>query len=235
MFYTVFIKSENYEKIQLENCRSQDIIKGFKNVSKVDLEDYIDPENGLLDRLGDRRIIDSGEIHCLEKIKEYRSRNKRILRKLKDNRQLIDKPFINALCEDNQDHIAKFIVTSGCETDSDERLSPRKLRTVIDYNMFCLEKLIDTEKRDLLHQLVRAKCITARHRDRVIRSKPEIKAYELLIIIQRRRYRDFCKFIECQKKNIVNILEKGGVTEIKILLQEDRGNNRKIVAELMKS
>ena len=40
--------------------------------------------------------------------------------------------------------------------------------------------------------------------------------------------------MECQKKNIVNILEKGGVTEIKIQFQEERGENRKLVAELIK-
>ena len=43
----------------------------------------------------------------------------------------ISKQFIEALCEDEQDHIAKFIVTAGCETDSDERLLPRGLRKVI--------------------------------------------------------------------------------------------------------
>ena len=203
-------------------------------MSKVDLENSIDSENGLLDRLGDHGIIDNDEINRLEGIKENRSRNSNILRKLKGNINSVSVQFIKALCDDKQDHIGKFIVTSGCETDSDERLLPRELREVIDDNMFCLEKLIDTEKRDLLHQLVRSKCITSRHRDRVIRSKPEIKAYELLIIIQRRRYRDFRKFMECQKKNIVDILEKGGVTEIKIQFQGEQGNNRKLVADLIK-
>ena len=172
-------------------------------MSKIDLEDCIDPENGLLDRLEEHGIIDIEEINHLERITKYRSRNSNILRKLKKNIDSTSKQFIEALCEDEQDHIAKFIVTSGCATDSDERLLSRELRKVIDDNMFCLERLIDTEKRDLLHQLVRAKCITSRHRDRVIHSKPEDKAYELLIIIQRRRYGDFRKFMEYQKKKFL--------------------------------
>ena len=236
MFYTVFIKSENYEKIRLKNCRSSDIIKGFKEVQckGSDLEDYIDPENGLLNRLYYQKIIDNSEIDTLTKITPYQKLNGELLRRIDFKIYTISKDFIQALCQDEQDHIAKFIVTAGCKTDSGERLLPRELRKVIDNNMFCLEKLIDTEKRDLLHQLVRAKCITSRHRDRVIHSKPEDKAYELLIIITRRRYRDFLKFIKCQKKNIVNILEKGGVTEIKIQFQEEHGDNREIIAELVK-
>ena len=232
--FAVFIESEKYQQIHLEDCSPSDIIKGFEAASKVDLEDCIDSENGLLYRLGDERIIDSGEIKSLQELKLFRLRNGIILTKVKDNIYSISKQFIKALCKDKQDHIAKFIVTSGCKTDSDERLLPKELRDVIDNNMFCLEKLIDTEQRDLLHRLVRAKCITAQHRDRVIHSKPEIKAYELLIIIQRRRYIDFREFMACQTKNIVNIFEKGGVTEIKIHFQEEQGDNRKIVDELIK-
>ena len=168
MFYTVFIESENYEKICLKNCRPSDIIKGFKDVSKVDLEDCIDPENGLLNRLRDHGIIDNDEINYLERMKIYRSRNSNILGKLEKNINSSSEQFIQALCDDEQEHIGKFIVTSGCETNSGERLLPRELRRVIDSNMFCLEKLIDTEKRDLLHQLVRAKmyhCTTPRQSD----------------------------------------------------------------------
>ena len=218
----------------MANCRSSDIIKGFEAANKVDLEDCIDSDNGLLDRLGDRDIISNDEINRLDEIKEYRSRNRKILRKLKENINSSSKEFIKALCDDEQDHIAKFIVTAGCETNSDERLLPRELRKVINDNMFCLEWLIDTEKLELLHHLVRAGCITYRHRDRVIKSEPHYKAYELLIIIQRRRYRDFLKFLKCQEKGVANILEKGGVTEIKIQIREEQGNKRKIVAEMMK-
>ena len=227
---------QNYDKVDLKNCQPSDIIRGFKEVQSKgsDLEDYIDPENGLLNRLYNQQIIDNSEVDILKKITPYQNLNGELLRRIDLKIYTISKNFIQALCQDEQDHIAKFIVTAGCETDSDERLLPRELRKVIDDNMFCLEKLIDTEKRDLLHQLVRAKSITSRHRDRVIHSKQEDKAYELLIIIQRRRYRDFLKFIECQKKNIVNILERGRVTEIKIQFQEKRGDNRKLVAELIK-
>ena len=227
---------QNYDKVDLKNCHPSDIIRGFREVQSKgpDLEDYIDPENGLLNRLYNQRVFDYSEVDILTKITPYQKLNGELLRRIDYKINTSSKDFIQALCQDDQDHIAKFIVTAGCETDSDERLLPRELRKVIDDNMFCLEKLIDTENLDLLHQLVRAKCITSRHRDRVIDSKPECKAYELLIIIQRRRYRDFRKFVECQRKNIVNILERGGVTEIKIQFQEAQGDNRKLVAELIK-
>ena len=239
MFHTVKHRKahifQNYDSIDLENCQPSDIISGFKAVKSKgpDLEDCIDPENGLLYRLLDHKIINNSEFESLTMIKPYNMLNGELLRRIAINIDSTSKQFIKALCQDEQDHIAKFIVTAGCETASDERLLPRELRKVIDDNMFCLEKLIDAKKRDLLHQLVRAQCITSRHRDRVIDSKPEDKAYELLKIIQRRRYRDFLKFMECQKNDIAKILEKGGVTEIKIEFQPE-GNNKQIVAELMK-
>ena len=54
----------------------------------------------------------------------------------------------------------------------------------------------------------------------MIHTEPEDKAYELLIILQRRRYKDFCNFMKClretMQRNIVKILEKGGVTKVNI-------------------
>ena len=231
---------QNYDEVDLKNCDSSDIIRGFKEVqcNGSDLEDYIDPENGLLNRLYNQRIIDNSEVGILQKIKPYQTLNGELLRRIDIKVNSISKQFIEALCQDEQEHIAKFIVTAGCETDSDERLLPRELRKVIDDNMLCLEKLIDTEKRDLELKLVTANCITPRHRERVIHSKPEDKAHELLTILQRRRYKDFFNFMECLRKtmqnNIVKILEKGGVTEIKVHLFQERKDKRNIEAELIK-
>ena len=182
---------QNYDEVDLKNCQPSDIIKGFRGVQSKgpDLEDYIDPENGLLNRIYNQKIIDNSEIDILTKIAPYQKLNGDLLRRIDVKINSISKQFIEALHQDEQDHIAKFIVTAGCETDSDERLLPRQLRKVIDDNMFCLEKLIDTEKRALELKLVTANCITSRHRERLIHSKPEEKAHELLIIIQRRRYR----------------------------------------------
>ena len=204
-----------------------------------ELEDYIDPENGLLHALHKRsNIFSDSEIDDLEKLKPYKKQNEKLLRRIASNIDSTSKQFIEALCEDEQDHIAKFIVTGGCETDSDEPLLPRKLRNAIDDNMFCLEKLIDTEKLDLLHKLVHEKCITPQHRERVIRSKPEDKAHELLIILQRRRYKDYFNFMEClgktMQRNIVRILEKGGVTEIRVQMIQERSDKRDIEAELIR-
>ena len=198
-----------------------------------DLQDYIDPENGFLYRLAHHMIIDKKEIDRLEKITPYQSLNEKLIIAIENKIKTHSKQVIKALGEDEQDHIAKFIVSAGCKTDSDERLLPRELRKVIDDNMFCLEKLIDTEKREWLMTLVGSNCIRARHRDRVMNFKPdEEKAYQLLIIIQRRRYKDFFNFIKCQKKNIVKILDQGGVTEIKIQIREEHSEKKQIVAEL---
>ena len=54
----------NYDEIDLKNCHPSDIINGFKEVQRKgsDLEDYIDPENGLLHRLSNQAIIDYADI-----------------------------------------------------------------------------------------------------------------------------------------------------------------------------
>ena len=246
MLYTALTEPERtrivnpqYDKIDLKKYAPSDIVSGFKKVQRKDLEDYIDPENGLLDRLGSQGIIGISEINFLHTITPYQSLNGQLLRKIEINIDSISNQFIVALCEDEQDHIAKFIVTAGCKTDSDERLLPRELRQVIDDNMFCLEKLIDTEKRQLVMKLVAAKSIRSIHRDRVLNFKPdEEKAYQLLIIIQRRRYKDFFNFMDCLRKtlqrNVAKVLEAGGVTEFKVQVFQKRSDTRDIAAELIK-
>ena len=173
----------------------------------------------------------------MQSITPYQLLNGELLNRIRPNIDSICQQFMKALRDDEQDHIAKFIISSGRNTDSDDRLLPRKLRNVIDDNMFCLQKLIDTEKHDFVLKLVRDKCITARHRDRVIRSKVEDKAYELLVILQRRRYIDFVNFMDCLRKTMQNnsakVLERGGVTEIKVRLLQERDDKRDIAAELV--
>ena len=195
------------EILDLEKIDSSDIIKGFMEVKSKgkDLKDYIDPENGFLYRLKNHEIIDEKEIKDLENITPYQSLNERLIIAIEKKIESHNKQFIKALCEDEQDHIAKFIVTAGCETDSDERLLPREIRKVINDNMFCLKVLIDTERQDLLMKLVAANCIREIHRDKVMNFKPdEERAYQLLIIIQRRRFKDFFNFMsasgrQCRK------------------------------------
>ena len=232
-----------YDTIDLKECLASHIVNGFKRVlqrkQRKDLVDYIDPDNGLLDSLASQKILDYSYIAILQQITPYQSLNGELLRTIEMNIDSISKQFIEALCEDEQDHIAKFIVAGGCETDSYERLLPRELRKVIDDNMFCLKELINTEKQDLLMKLVKENSIRAIHRDRVMNFKPdEEKAYQLLIIIQRRRYKDFYNFMECLRKtlqrNVVKVLEKGGVTEVKVQLLQNRSDKRNIAAELIR-
>ena len=204
MFHTVYIEREkteihqNYDNIDLENCQPSDIIQGFKAVRSKgrDLEDYLDPDNGLLDRLASHGIIDNSKIEILQKITPYQLLNEELLRRIAINLNSTCEQFIEALCEDGQDHIAKLIVTAGCETDSDERLLPRCMRGLLKQKLCKFKELIDHVKLDLLQKLVSANCITSRHRDRVIRSEPEDQTNELMIILQRRRCKDSYKFEE---------------------------------------
>ena len=111
----------------MKNCPVSNIVRGFKKVQRKDLEDYIDPENGLLNRLCNHVIIDKHESSEFERITPYQKLNGKLLRIIEMNIDSISEQFIRALCEDEQDHIAKFIVTAGCGTDSDERLSTERI------------------------------------------------------------------------------------------------------------
>ena len=238
MFLEYLQENQHTKVSDPEHMSSSIIIQGFNEVSQGrDLEDYMDPENGLLRRFSENDIIAHSEMKDLQVIKPYQLLNGELLNRIRPNVDSICHQFMKALRDDEQGHIAKFIISSGRNTDSDDRLLPRKLREVIDDNMFCLQKLIDTEKNDFVLKLVRDKCITSRHRDRVIRSKVEDKAYELLIILQRRRYIDFVNFMDCLRKtmqnNIAKVLERGGVTEIKVRLLQARDDKRDIAAELV--
>ena len=121
-------RNQRIVEIDLENCHPSDIIKGFNAVKQgPDLEDYIDPENGLLSRLRENSIIDDSEIKALKLITPYQTLNEELLIKIKPIFDLICKQFIRALCQDEQSHIAEFIISGGCNTDSDNRLLPPRI------------------------------------------------------------------------------------------------------------
>ena len=108
-------KCPNYIAVDLKNCQPSDIIRGFQEVQSKgsDLEDYIDPDNGLLNRLYNQKIIDNSEIDILQKITPYQKLNGELLRRIDVKIDSFSKQFIEALLQDEQDHIAKFIVTVG--------------------------------------------------------------------------------------------------------------------------
>ena len=210
IFYTVYIEREkteihpNYDDIDLENCQPSDIVEGFKAVRSKgqDLEYYLDPENGLLDRLASHGIINNSEIKILQKITPYQLLNEELLRRIEIIIDSTSKQFIEALCEDGQDHITKFIVTAGCKTDCMKGLLPRCMRGFLSRSLLNFERLIEIVKLELLQKLVSANCITSTHQERVMRSEREDQVNELRVILQRRRYNDFYKFEEFMKEAV---------------------------------
>ena len=75
---------QSFENIDLENCQSAYITKGFnevKNKGKY-LVDYIDPENGLLHELVQHDIIDEEKKKSLEEITTYQILNERLISEL---------------------------------------------------------------------------------------------------------------------------------------------------------
>ena len=132
------------------------------------------------------------------------------------------------MVENEQEHIVKFIQTSGTNSDDDRVLRKEEIR-VINNNMFGLVNLIDPHRMRFLYRLLECECITDSHKDRVARcQEKEKKVDELLTILKRRRYRDFCKFKKClndtMQNKIVDILDKGGLVAVCVKLRdrEDR-------------
>ena len=126
---------------------------------------------------------------------------------------------LRALIENDQTHIAKFIASSGENIHSPDRVLNEKEREAIDQNMFCLERLANTQGNAFLVLLVKKKCITANHKEWIIHWRMENKdIYQLFEIMKRRSHRHFTDFNSCLvgtgQKQIVEVLRKGGVVEI---------------------
>ena len=81
---------------------------------------------------------------------------------------------LEALIENDQTHIAKYIVSSGTNIRSPDRVLTKEEKDAIDRNMFCLEKLVSsTRVNDFLALLVAEKCITSNHKEWIISYKTE--------------------------------------------------------------
>ena len=63
--------------------------------------------------------------------------------------------FIDSLVENEQEHIAKFILTSGTNSDKDRVLKKEEI-CVINNNMFGLVYLIDPNRMHFLYRLLEA-------------------------------------------------------------------------------
>ena len=220
---TPCIADQIIDRINLRNPTTTDIsryTKGFENVSG-ELIDYIDPFNKLPFCCVGKQIMTFDEANIIERSKppatnEIIAKMNDCLKKNSQNCLRI----LEALIENDQTHIAKFIVSSGMNTRSPDRVLTREEKDAIDRNMFCLEKLVSTSRvNDFLVLLVAEKCITASHKEWIISYKTENKdVYQLFEIIKRRSLQHFIDFKSCLletgQKIIVEVLRKGGVVEI---------------------
>ena len=146
--------------------------------------------------------------------------------------------FCEALKANDQQHIVKYIMSAGQDSDRDDRVLSRDEIALIDNNMFCLVNLIDPYRRNFLNRLVSKTCITIRHKEK-LETFPEAskKVEELLKIIKRRRYIDFRNFKIClhdtMQHKLVDILEKGGIVIVRVKLN-DRNDKKVIESKLIK-
>ena len=131
---------------------------------------------------------------------------------------------LNALVENDQTHIAKFIVSFGKYTNSPDRVLTKSEQKAIQQNMFCLEKLTRPNINDFLDQLVEVGCITDKHTNWVLETTETNKhVNELFKILRRRGFKHFNDFREWLQgaghKKFLDVLTKGGVVEIPIHLK----------------
>ena len=205
--------------------------EGYNEVRQV-LVDYIDPSNGLLYILEVKGVLTHDEYTLLgammaDRKKSYTELNEELLSKYISTRiTQCCSLFLNALEENHQGHIAEFIKSGGTNVDSETRLLTEREITIINDNLFCLVKLIDPYKMKFLLKLVACKCITERHKIRLLGqfNDPDERIDELLTILKRRSYKDFLNFKKClhdtMQNKIVGILEQGGVVTVRVKLHK---------------
>ena len=190
---TARIAAQEDNEINLENPQPTDIFKyneGFRNL-RTELEDYSDPLNKLPVFFEKYGIMTSDEADEFDCTKPHAARD--LLKKMnaclkRDSRKCL--LMLKALIEDHQTHIAKYIVSSGKNTRSPDRVLSKEERDAIDRNMFCLEKLVRPHVNDYLFSLAGLKCITGNHKDWVINWRDENKdVYQLFEIMKRRSFK----------------------------------------------
>ena len=160
----------------------------------------------------------------LDRTKSYKRMNEELMNVLEPHLENALLQFLDALEDENQDHIVKYVLTSGTNNDDDRVLNGEEIR-IISNNMFGLVNLIDPNRMSFLYRLVQCECITDTHKERVASCREKDKKVdELLTILKRRRYRDFCNFEKClndtMQNKIVDILEKGGLVAVCVKLRE---------------
>ena len=231
--------------VQSSNTTSkiQTCITGFRKVL-TSLSTYLDPEYGLLPCLQFKGIITDTEYNLLEDLKSdstktYFELNDVLLLKIINPKfESCCLMFCEALEENNQQHIVKYIMGAGQDSESEDRVLSCEEIAIIDNNLFCLVNLINPYRRNFMYRLVAKQCITNRHKEK-IETFPEAstKMDELLKIIKRRRYSDFRNFKMClhdtMQHKLADILEKGEIVTVRVKLN-DRTDKKDIESKLIK-
>ena len=216
------IEDQVDDEMNLDNPTSKEIAKYIKGFEKVrsKLKDYVDPLNELPFCFVDNEIMTYEEADAIERLKPHT-----ILKIVSKMNEYLKKdptnclPILKALVENDQTHIAKFIVSSGENMSSPDRVLKKVEKDAIDGNMFCLEKLVRPRVIDFVVLLVELKCITANHKNWIFDSEKEKKdVYYLFDILKRRSFRHYTDFLSCLQEAghtiILDVLKKGGVVEI---------------------
>ena len=224
---------------QLYNTK---IIQGFKKV-RSHLIEYLDSDNGLLACLLSRDVLSEREYNNLKTSMRNESKShiefneERLFEYVSPKIESCCREFVEAMQDNMQQHIVNFILNAGEEVETDIRVLSKREIDIINNHMFSLVKLIDSHRIDFLYRLVSKDCITERQKEKV-EKWPEVqkKIDELLKILKRTSYRNFCEFKRClhhtMEHRLSVILKKCGLATARRLLH-NREDKRLIESQII--
>ena len=231
-----FISSGIHEQSRAESK----FITGLKKVQSS-IAEHLDPFNGLLVCLRERGILERDENDKLNQFvnetTSHRECNERILSEyVLPKIEYCCKEFIEALKDNDQEHIVNFIMNAGEHLD--RVLSKEEIR-IIDDNKSCLVNLIDPYKMGFLDLLVSENCITSRQREIVEkRGTNQEKIVELMKVLKLRNCRHFQNFKLClnetKQGKLADVLVEGqGVIAVHVTIDKNKNiSTSKLIAIL---